>query len=381
MPVKTMTFDTTKVKPTDGTPIGVAYVSGQAHTISKVYVIKQSNSGMKINMTLNQLRSGIFGDSLTYALLIDKPMTFGSPSSGGAVSEWKSWVNPTQTAATQSTTADQPSYHGSGYMVFSSGTPGDHLSLPSAPFAFAASEEFTIFTAIVLLTQNSDNDAFILGGTTSTETSPRSVYGVMASRRTVCDQDGNKFQSNSNVPTSSEIRSISRHSDNELYEYVNGTQTINGDNSCSDPLNFTFINNASHRGGEEGGGSLRLMEVLVYNESTQTMSTATRQQIEGYLAHKYSLTSGLPTGHPYKTTDPRDADGDYTVKQFSSDMTTTKTGYDESNPPSLSAPDSDFDIETFSPGISVSADQVVQFVVEDMDEPGKAYIKVEYTVD
>jgi hypothetical protein len=33
-------------------------------------------------------------------------------------------------------------------------------------------------------------------------------------------------------------------------------------------------------------------------------STDTRERIEGYLAHKWGLTAGLPGGHPYKTTAP-----------------------------------------------------------------------------
>jgi hypothetical protein len=33
-------------------------------------------------------------------------------------------------------------------------------------------------------------------------------------------------------------------------------------------------------------------------------SADTRQRIEGYLAHKWGLTAGLPSGHPYKTTPP-----------------------------------------------------------------------------
>jgi hypothetical protein len=33
-------------------------------------------------------------------------------------------------------------------------------------------------------------------------------------------------------------------------------------------------------------------------------STDTRERIEGYLAHKWGLTSGLPGGHPYKTDPP-----------------------------------------------------------------------------
>ena len=33
-------------------------------------------------------------------------------------------------------------------------------------------------------------------------------------------------------------------------------------------------------------------------------STNLRQQIEGYLAHKWGLTANLPSDHPYKNTPP-----------------------------------------------------------------------------
>ena len=36
----------------------------------------------------------------------------------------------------------------------------------------------------------------------------------------------------------------------------------------------------------------------------ETTDTNTRQKIEGYLAHKWGLTSSLPNDHPYKSTAP-----------------------------------------------------------------------------
>lgn len=43
-------------------------------------------------------------------------------------------------------------------------------------------------------------------------------------------------------------------------------------------------------------------ELIVINNTT--LSTSTRQQIEGYLAHKWSLTNNLPSNHPYKNSPP-----------------------------------------------------------------------------
>ena len=38
--------------------------------------------------------------------------------------------------------------------------------------------------------------------------------------------------------------------------------------------------------------------------ATTALSVDDRQRLEGYLAHKWGLTTNLPTGHPYKTTPP-----------------------------------------------------------------------------
>ena len=44
-----------------------------------------------------------------------------------------------------------------------------------------------------------------------------------------------------------------------------------------------------------------ICEIVVLNT---VASTTTRQKIEGYLAHKWGLTSSLPNDHPYKSTAP-----------------------------------------------------------------------------
>ena len=45
----------------------------------------------------------------------------------------------------------------------------------------------------------------------------------------------------------------------------------------------------------------RIAEIIIINAS---ITTDTRQRIEGYLAHKWGLTANLPAGHPYKSTAP-----------------------------------------------------------------------------
>jgi hypothetical protein len=53
----------------------------------------------------------------------------------------------------------------------------------------------------------------------------------------------------------------------------------------------------------DGGGSVTsyLSEVLLYNSA---LTTAQRQQVEGYLAWKWNIRSTLPTSHPFKSNPP-----------------------------------------------------------------------------
>ena len=60
-------------------------------------------------------------------------------------------------------------------------------------------------------------------------------------------------------------------------------------------------------------GALRVNGALIYSPaikfaeivvSSTLLSTANRQKLEGYLAHKWGLTANLPADHPYKTNAP-----------------------------------------------------------------------------
>ena len=60
--------------------------------------------------------------------------------------------------------------------------------------------------------------------------------------------------------------------------------------------NGTYFNIMAGSGNYNVRGDLA--EVLAF----QSVTTTTRQKLEGYLAHKWGLTSLLPSGHPHKTT-------------------------------------------------------------------------------
>jgi hypothetical protein len=86
--------------------------------------------------------------------------------------------------------------------------------------------------------------------------------------------------------------------------YVNGTLIGTGASQSTTSFSVTA--------GYVGSGSAvsisgrffdgKISEIVLL---PQEASTATRQLVEGYLAHKWGLTANLPSGHPYKTVGPR----------------------------------------------------------------------------
>jgi hypothetical protein len=79
--------------------------------------------------------------------------------------------------------------------------------------------------------------------------------------------------------------------------YLNG-QRLNGDGNLE--LLANWVGAAVGRfGGSYYKGML--YEILIFNPS---LSADRRQKIEGYLAHKWGLSTGLPANHPFKTAAP-----------------------------------------------------------------------------
>ena len=68
-------------------------------------------------------------------------------------------------------------------------------------------------------------------------------------------------------------------------------------------VNTVFNDNLCYIGNDQYGSSLagNIAEVIFCNEKN---TDADRQKIEGYLAHKWGLTSSLPNDHPYKNAAP-----------------------------------------------------------------------------
>jgi hypothetical protein len=65
----------------------------------------------------------------------------------------------------------------------------------------------------------------------------------------------------------------------------------------SNAIGRVFSGDYSHRG--------LISEIII---TPSTISSADRERVEGYLAHKWGLTADLPSGHPYKTSPPESVD-------------------------------------------------------------------------
>ena len=79
------------------------------------------------------------------------------------------------------------------------------------------------------------------------------------------------------------------------YEYVNGNLlfTSNSTNSFSDTVSSIYVGTRADKATAFTGV---ISEVIVYN---RILTTTERQNIEGYLAAKWNISSGLPITHPY----------------------------------------------------------------------------------
>ena len=89
-----------------------------------------------------------------------------------------------------------------------------------------------------------------------------------------------------------------------LYRYAGQDVTLNTPTSISAVPSSSFtLGRTTHQPSTTEGGVFRgaVYEVLVYNRA---LTVTELQQLEGYLAHKYGITSTLPVGHPYKSTAP-----------------------------------------------------------------------------
>jgi hypothetical protein len=83
----------------------------------------------------------------------------------------------------------------------------------------------------------------------------------------------------------------------EIFLHQNGTTDSTG---VADTTNFTGSDTLAFGKAPLDSANFFLVESVIGT----TLTTARRNAIEGYLAHTYSITSQLPSDHPFKTSAP-----------------------------------------------------------------------------
>ncbi len=89
------------------------------------------------------------------------------------------------------------------------------------------------------------------------------------------------------------------HTDGTNYSFFNTANSISQGATNSVAWQVWWFNAAGAINNQ--GADLVVSEILIFNQS---LSAGNKQSVEGYLAHKWGVTSLLPAAHPYKTTPP-----------------------------------------------------------------------------
>lgn len=70
-------------------------------------------------------------------------------------------------------------------------------------------------------------------------------------------------------------------------------------------VDYDAVQDADYFGRLDSGGAYELKgDIAEFVVLSSIPSEANRQNLEGYLAHKWGLTANLPVGHPYKSSPP-----------------------------------------------------------------------------
>jgi hypothetical protein len=231
-------------------------------------------------------------DFTDLALWLDASDSSTITHNSNAISQWSdksgSGNHATQSTATNKPTLTASAQNGKPVITFD-GT-NDYLTSTSLNI----SQPYSIF-AVAKTTIGSGRD-YIFDGVTND--SDRSMVALNKSG-TVQVQSSSGVWSNSNINTPTDYFTFS-----STYNGTNGLIGINGTTVSNFNTGTRNLSNGLRIGANwtASGDFLEgnIAELLIVNS---TLSTNYRQQIEGYLAHKWGLT--LPSNHPYKDNVPQ----------------------------------------------------------------------------
>ena len=219
---------------------------------------------------------------LSTALWLDAADASTITESGGAVSQWDDKSGNNRNAI-QATAGRRPSYvesslNGKAGIDWGSSISSNSLVISqsfASPSVFAVADydgpdPFDNFSGLYAASPSFYRPIFT------------SATGTSWLSSSTCDLNGSGSGSNAALPAISSpfiVRNVS------VSDTTTKTETVIGNDSP--------VFNRNWRG--------KIYEVITL---PSVPSTAARQKLEGYLAHKWGLTANLPAGHPYKLVGP-----------------------------------------------------------------------------
>jgi hypothetical protein len=285
-------------------------------------------TALGINQTVTvSLEAGVADDGvadewtpaeITTALWLDADDAGTITESGGFVTEWRDKSGNSR-HATDPGSGLRPAYQATGFNGLPTlefdGT-NDRLGLSTA-IATATTNSFDIFVAMAPNRTGRDNGngAATIARMPGSEVAGSFYVGYTGDGRLVCHHHlvfGNNAAGSVKSPANG-FTSASRLIAHYRYDSGAGaaivdrwTMRLNGNSpltkstgntstgwGTSNAIGRVFSGDYSHRG--------LISEIII---TPSTISSADRERVEGYLAHKWGLTADLPGGHPYKTTPP-----------------------------------------------------------------------------
>jgi hypothetical protein len=242
--------------------------------------------------------------AITTALWLDAADASTVTTVSSAVSQWNDKSGNGRNAE-QSTAANRPAYQSAaqnGLNVLTFDGSNDWLSLPNAAApsgangTFAACKPTHGVTGLGIITRAYYWGSWYLNST-----------GFGATARYNVGRAGTD-------DASAIVTGLTNSTDKILsgtYDNINASLSVNGGtavNTAYTPNIFYNVNDRPTIGAFRDSNNLvaslfngPMYEIIVVHSAP---STDTRQRIEGYLAHKWALTAGLPADHPFKTAAP-----------------------------------------------------------------------------
>ena len=243
---------------------------------------------------------------ITTALWLDAADASTITLNGSTVSQWNDKSGNGRNA-TQATALQQPTYTSNsqnGYGIISFDGSNDNLDISSTTLITSGNSNFGVFAAYkakvatsgygtILGNYSTGNFQLLFGGqTVAAYLAPWGLYNNAS-----LDLDSGNYTQNLNwiiscVRTSGLITGYTNGTTKNIVSNIASVYTVANTQSV-------WTVGANTVNGE--AGNMDLYELIVINE---TVSTDTRERIEGYLAYKWGLTANLPNDHPYKNKQP-----------------------------------------------------------------------------